>query len=93
MTPMFSIRSEDGLNKQIQDTSCNFCIYNFAIRVIFYRENFCEKFSFWEFIFADRGTKNKIAKKKTSKNFPATRNFEMEVVPATKEVRTHCEPM
>lgn len=66
---MFSIRSEDGLNKQIQDTSCNFCIYNFAIRVIFYRENFCEKFSFWEFVFADRGTKNKIAKKRPRKIF------------------------
>lgn len=37
--------------------------------------------------------KTKSQKKKTSKNFPATRNFEMEVVPATKEVRTHCEPM
>ena len=69
MTPVFPIRSEDGLNKQIQDTSCNFCIYNFAIRVIFYRENFCEKFSFWEFIFADRGTKNKIAKKRPRKIF------------------------
>jgi len=37
-------------------------MYNFASETIFCRENFCGKFSFWEFIFADRGKNRKNRK-------------------------------